>query len=268
MAPTLRSKRYMRIAYYTSNDTTMRVHISEYTDIMSGHIFCHEGHPVIAKRGMKNVHHFAHKAHTLCSCHDNKGDWHIHSQDRCIKDGQEIRLQIPTPQGTITHIADLLIPIEKIDSLYTSYLSPWNNTCKGIVCEYQHSPMEESVMRERERFYTSLGYHLVWIFDTSLWEVQTIKRISGNNLDISSPQYRPTEITYRKKRGADFPLLGAYTGKVTKIFDFNKGQLFVVTKQQGISITGYVLSLEDFDRRYLGSYVSSDADMRPFHHPL
>lgn len=240
----------MRFAYILDK----KIHISEYTDDMHGQIFCAEGHPLLARRGQKNIHHFAHKTSVSCSCSDNKGDWHISWQDRAIKDAQEIRI---TYNNTL-HIADTLVPKIMVESCHTN----------GYVIEYQHSSMTEKVMREREYFYTQCGYHLVWVFDTSLWEIQQVRRISGiDDTDMTSPSYKPTIITYRKTRGSDFPLYGTYTGQVTKIFDFNKNSLFVVTEQKNKIITGYILSLEDFDRKYLGKCSSPNNELRPFHHP-
>lgn len=246
----------MRIAYFDDK----RVDIREYESFLAmckesevePYITCAEGHQVIAKRGEKNAHHFSHKANTICSSHDNKGPWHIWWQDRVQRDSQEVRLEgLSHNKQKILHIADTLIPLERLSHPHN--IPPWNG-CKGYVIEYQHSPMEEKVMRERESFYTQQGYHLIWIFDTSLWEIHIIRK--------------GTEISFRKRRGADFPMLGAFSGKVTKIFDFNKNQLVVITSQVGSTMTGKVISLEEFDIKYLGSSAAQDIDIRPFHHPL
>lgn len=258
----------MRIGYFGEQ----RVDIREYDAFLQmckeagvePVLTCGEGHIIIARRGEKNVHHFAHKASTLCSCSDNKGEWHIWFQDRCIKEGQEVRLKEKSTSGQeILHIADVLIPREKIPNT----VLPSN--VKGYVLEIQHSPMDERTMRERERFYTLQGYHLVWVFDCIKWETQQVRRLNGTpHLCTTDESYKPIELTIRRKRGPDFPILGKYTDNVTKIFDFNKNNLFVVTKQVGASITGYLISLEEFDRKYLGTYTVSEPDTRPFHHNL
>lgn len=205
---------------------------------------CAEGHPVIPRRGMKNQHHFAHKALTSCSCHDNKGEWHLWHQDRLCNDVQEVRISTDTRY----HIADACVSRE--------YLPESTSLkCKGYVIEYQHSPMDIKTMRQREQFYTGQGYHLVWVFDTSSWEINIIRK-NGN------------EITFRKRRGKDHPLDGAYQGSVTKIFDFNKSQLLVVTSQSGMLVTGRVIELTEFDQIYIGSAIMPDADTRPFHHAI
>lgn len=213
----------MYIAYLESGD---RIHISEYEDSMSGKIFCHEGHLLIAKRGDKVAHHFAHKSRTMCSAHDNVGEWHLWWQNRVFPDCIEISMK--------PHIADIKVI--------------------GYIIEIQHSPMKESVMRERESFYTK-DHNLIWIFDCRNIEYRIESR--SNN-----------RITLRWIRGPTFPLSGQYKGKVIKIFDFGKKELLVVEAQQGKIILGRALSLDDFDKIYIGSKLLPSAGRRIFHHSL
>lgn len=242
----------MRFVYISDNSQTdRRIHIDEYTDEMSGKIFCPEGHPMVAKRGNVKVHHFAHKSNCDCSCSDNKGDWHQEWQDRAKKEGQEVRFNIENStltSNTRCHIADICIQRDSI----TDPALPLD--CKGYVIEIQHSNMDQKTMRERERFYTSQGYHLVWLFDTKLWSYHTIRKVKDT-------------LTIRQKGGSAFPTFGAYSGAVTKIFDFGKKDLFLVTEQKGTTITGRILPMEEFDSKYLGT-MSTEQDTRPFHHPL
>lgn len=208
-----------------------RVDIAEYTDDMYGKLTCGEGHPIIAKRGTVKIHHFAHRTKVECSCHDNKGEWHIAWQDRAKEEAQEIRIVTEDK----VHIADTLVG--------------------QYVIEYQHSPMDVRIMRQRESFYTGMGYILVWVFDVSKWMYKHVRKIRN-------------ELTIRKSTGSDFPLNASYTGNVIKILDFGKSELFLVTKQHGTTLTGQVLTMEDFDARYLDTMCIEDPDTRWDRHPL
>lgn len=230
----------MHIAYL---DHTQRIDIKDYKDDMANRITCAEGHPVIAKRGTIRCHHFAHKISTSCSCHDNKGEWHIWWQDRTSIDMQEVRIH---PPGQNLHIADILVPRSSIPNVAPGY--------KGVVIEVQHSPMDVITMRVRESFYTSQDYMLLWIFDTALW---TYSKSQGQGCTIIT-----------RKTGSEFPLWASYQGKIRKILDFGKRQLFLVTGQSKNRITGTIMSLDDFDRTFLGSSIIINPDMRPFHHDI
>lgn len=229
----------MKVAY-TIDGT--RILIENYTDDMSGTLFCAEGHPLIAKRGCIKTHHFAHKANTVCSCSDGMTEWHSSWQDRALPEYQEVRFlkeKDDTTSNMKCHIADVCVP--------------------GHIIEFQHSVMDEVTMREREKFYTSRGYQLVWVFDCSRWTYMTVKKYNADNRTL---------VTLRQQSGAKFPLLAAYTGKITKVFDFGKRELLVVTAQKGASISGYLLTMEDFDNTFLGNKCKENNDVRPFHHSI
>lgn len=102
--------------------------------------FC--GKKVIAKNNGKiREHHFAHK--DVCTetwNYDNKTEWHKHWQSLFPNCTEEL-----VRKDNITHIADVLI----------------NNN----VIEFQHSPITINEFRERNDFYSSLGFKVVWIFD-------------------------------------------------------------------------------------------------------
>jgi len=243
----------MRIAYSGDN----RIDIREYDRFLATCqetgvepiITCAEGHVVIARRGEKNVHHFAHKAHTVCLCPDNKGAWHTQWQDRVHKEYQEVRMKEIT--SGILHIADVCIPSCNVQC-----------SGKGYVIEVQHSNMDSQTIRERERFYTSQGYILIWIFDCSSdWEYKVVRRhhMKGSPYE---------EVTIRRIRGRDFHFAAQYSGNVLKFLDFNKESILLVTKQNGSMITGLIVPIEEFDRTYLGSCVVEDRDLRPFNHKL
>jgi competence CoiA-like predicted nuclease len=208
------------------NDKGERIHIQDYVD---GDIFCPDGHLLIAKKGQVRMHHYSHKSVSDCRFNCNKGPWHTEFQDRARKEHQEIRLTI----GEKLHIADTLVG--------------------NYVIEYQHSPISAEDIKDRENFYTSLGYILVWVFDTSSWEYSITKNTSS--------------LILLKKRGPDFPLLASCTHPVIKILDFGKRELFVVTSEKGKRLMGYTINLLEFDKIYL-SIPKTTNNVRPFHHPL
>lgn len=244
----------MRTCYYNSVQGERKIHISEYTDQMDGKITCGEGHAVIAKRGNIRVHHFCHKKTVDCSYSDGMSDWHTQFQDRVEKEYQEVRMSQTFPdEDEIIHIADLCIPKEKIPNC--------NIPTNGYVVEFQHSPMDVNVMRERESFYTMKGYTLVWVFDCYTWEYSVMRRVLAQKDGYE-------EIMLRKKKGADYPLLAKYSEGIIKFLDFDKNSLLLVTKQSGSTITGLVIPMEQFDEKYLGQCVVQGRDFRDFNHPL
>ncbi len=105
---------------------------------------CHGLLKVRAKKSETVATHFAHK--TLKDCdtftHD-MSDWHTAWQSIFPIRNQEVPLPFDKP----CHRADVL-------------------AC-GYVIEFQHSPLSVEEFDERNRFYTSLGKKVVWVFDVS-----------------------------------------------------------------------------------------------------
>jgi competence CoiA-like predicted nuclease len=211
---------------FAYDEADRKIHINDY---VSGPIFCPDGHPLIAKRGEVRSHHFSHKSGCDCRFSNGMTDWHINFQNRAPVENQEIRLKVDKK----LHIADVLVG--------------------KYVIEYQHSPISREDVKDREEFYTSLGYTLVWVFDTSSWSYTLNKK--GSSLVL------------KKTRGPDFPLLGSCTLPVIKILDFGKKDLFIVDSQKGTLLTGHTINMVDFDKVYL-SIENTSNDIRPFHHGL
>lgn len=97
---------------------------------------------VKAKKSETIAAHFAHRSRKDCDTfsHD-MSDWHKAWQDRFPLKNQEVPLPFDNP----CHRADVL--------------------AYGYVIEFQHSPISIDEFDERNRFYTSIGKKVVWVFD-------------------------------------------------------------------------------------------------------
>lgn len=126
------------------NKNGLFVHV--YDAIEGEDYFCPQCNAkMVLKRGDVRDHHFAHPNNSPCSdtWHYDMTGWHREWQDRFPKECQEI---VVSANGR-SHRADVLIENNK------------------VVFEFQHSPMTSSEFEERNDFYNSLGYKVVWIFD-------------------------------------------------------------------------------------------------------
>ncbi len=122
------------------------------------------GKPLQQRRGQINVHHFAHYASEYSrlgggACSDrwdyDKSPWHTEWQRRFPAECYE---KVLTKDGK-KHIADVVV----------------NNA----VIEFQHSSISLEAFRERNAFYTSCGYSVIWVFD--LTDAYNEDRISFEN---------------------------------------------------------------------------------------
>ena len=133
--------------------------------------------------------HFAHKSRKDCDTfsHD-MSDWHKEWQNRFPLRNREVPLPFENP----CHRADVL-------------------AC-GYVIEFQHSPISLDEFNERNRFYTSLGKKMVWVFD----------------LSDQYENQRLAMVNYKKKYIYD----GSYTDrygnlrKIWKLLEYRIGKTF------------------------------------------
>lgn len=105
--------------------------------------FCEE--KLILKKGNIRAHHFSHKADSNCSYHEynDMSFWHLDWQERFPKETREVVLN----NGKSKCIADILLEEQK------------------IVIEFQHSKISSEVFNRRNKFYISMGYKVIWLFD-------------------------------------------------------------------------------------------------------
>lgn len=89
--------------------------------------------------------HFAHKRNNICldSWSYDMSEWHRNWQNFFPINCREVVLEF----NGIKHRADILI----------------NNT----IIEFQHSPISAQEISDRNKFYTMLGYDVVWVFDAT-----------------------------------------------------------------------------------------------------
>ncbi len=120
------------------NSNKERVHIRDAKH--DGAYYCPSCNaPLIQRRGEIKAAHFAHASGHLCS-DDWKyemSEWHLEWQNRYPDECIEVVME--------NHRADVFV--------------------NEAVIEFQHSPMSPSEFEERNTFYTSFGYPLVWLFD-------------------------------------------------------------------------------------------------------
>ena len=100
------------------------------------------GGTVILKYGEIKEPHFAHYG---CECtdswHYDMSEWHLSKQEYFDEQYREV----VCTDGRRSHRADILKD--------------------GVVLEFQHSPITAEEFNDRNSFYMSLGYKVVWVFD-------------------------------------------------------------------------------------------------------
>ena len=117
-----------------------------------GKYFCPVcGGQVRLRVGDTNAPHFAHITPCTDDFTSDMSDWHREWQELFPMGNREV---VISHDGE-SHRADV--------------------RCYGTVIEFQHSPISEAEFMRRNRFYTSAGLQVVWIFD--LIDVYTSKRM-------------------------------------------------------------------------------------------
>jgi len=101
---------------------------------------------LVRRMGEIKAHHFAHKKGMVCNDtwhYEEMCEWHASWQNRFPKEYQEVVKQ----HNNRRHRADVLIENNK------------------LVIEFQHSKLSIDEFRDRNSFFKSLGYKVIWIFD-------------------------------------------------------------------------------------------------------
>lgn len=130
----------MIIAY---NKNKERVHIDD--TICDEKYYCPTcGEKLCLKKGNIKAHHFSHINTSNCDgWHYDMSEWHSSWQKQFPIENQEIVFEVNGKK----HRADVFI----------------NDT----IIEFQHSKISYDEFKDRNDFYTSLGYKVIWIFDAT-----------------------------------------------------------------------------------------------------
>jgi|SRR5690606_33416220 hypothetical protein len=96
---------------------------------------------VVAKCGTQRIHHWAHRSKKACDTWwEPETEWHRMWKNCFPNDWQEVFL--PDERTGEKHVGDV-------------------RTVHGLVIEFQHSPLDSTERKVRERFYRNM----VWVFD-------------------------------------------------------------------------------------------------------
>lgn len=105
--------------------------------------YCKEN--LILRQGSSVAWHFAHRPDSNCKETGEMCDWHLRMQSYFSPQYREIYIE----KDGVVHRADVLKD--------------------GFVIEFQHSPISYEDFNTRNKFYVTLGYRVIWVFDTSDW---------------------------------------------------------------------------------------------------
>lgn len=242
--------RFASLKNESSNGKDTRLDIKNYEhEKHRGKIFCLEGHPLLAKRGDKIQHHYAHLPGfgINCSSSEGKTSWHLWWQSR-IKPWQlEFRFQ-----KEFLKIAD----------------SVNIQNGKLMVIEFQNSVMKKEEIALRERFYTrrdllsEFGHpdvesELVWIFNLENSTME-IEHVFGDY------------VCFRLGGGQKY----MFHAKARSYLDFGKCELVEflgIWKMDTETpyVIGKIVGLKELDRMlFKDILVEEGLDEREYRHPL
>lgn len=200
---------------------------------------CHQ--PLIQKRGEQRSYHFAHvgirSGGTFCTDHWNydKTDWHIDWQKRFPDDCCEKIISV----GTKKHIADVQI----------------NN----LVIEFQHSPITLSEFRDRNDFYSTAGFKVVWIFDVSEeWESEKIVNdgYPANKYTWSYPRKLFREMEFKQENASLYFQFSDETDEDALVLErvtggYNRFTQFYTDLNHALSIESFVKYISTEEKKVI-----------------
>lgn len=168
------------------------------------------GAPLIQRKGEVRQHHFSHQPSYLCTdSWEREYDmsaWHFEWQSRFPKNNQEVLLK----WGETRHRADILIG--------------------RTVVEFQHSSLSITQFNNRNNFYQSLGYKVIWVFD------QIDAYMNGQLIRTDGEEGRSYQWTHPRKTFNNFDFLG---GQVELFFQIRDNEEDCLAKIVDVSPEGF-----------------------------
>ena len=185
------------------------------------------GERVICKKGKIKRHHFSHTPNSHCHDWGDMSDWHREWQEMFPKDYREVVIKDENEM----HRADILVPSKK------------------VVIEFQHSPIDNDQFNRRNRFYTNLGYTLVWVFDAKNALLYDRYKVCSKPIEYNETQ----NIPWKRKKEWNYKLRHDKTLNVKVFLETNFG------------LYPYKQSTDDYAEIItLTSYISRDSFVQNF----
>lgn len=208
-----------------------RVRISDVLD--NEKYYCPEcGEELRVRQGDANAHHFAHKPNSNCvikdGWHYDMSDWHYDWQNQFPLENQE---RVFAKDDEI-HRADVFI----------------NN----VVIEFQHSPIVESEFNDRNAFYKSFGFKVIWIFDVTDKEIEHLHDTDDGERVFSWKN----PIRFLKNIDCSDPNLDVYL-QIKEGIWYRQPNYKNIKDFQQLNIIGNIIKLSNISDG-LGEFVSDD----------
>lgn len=211
---------------YIDGDRSKRLHINDYDkDVHKGRVKCAHGHPIIGKKGDRQIWHYSHKSGYEGDCSREMGEWHKWWQDRMEDDFLEIIFEKEHPEGSgkiVKHIADAV-------------------NGDMTVIEFQKSVVSPHIIREREAFYDDM----IWVFCCHEHRIEVLQT-SGRYMKI------------KLVAGSKFFL----EAKKRSFLDFNQRGVLEVVRVFKTELAVKIWTQNDFDRTFMQGCLKQSADMR------
>ena len=144
---------------------------------------CGEPLTIKAQKSKAVKPYFSHKKGTLCTdtWHYDMSEWHRTWQEKFPEECREVVVE----KNGVMHRADVLI----------------NKT----VIEFQHSPITYEEILERNNFYLSCGYRVVWVFD-AMSPTYKIKNKNKNNNCIDPMKCKENDLCWNRAKSQFKPI--------------------------------------------------------------
>lgn len=147
----------------------VKIRIDEFPKNSTEVPYCSLSHRLIAKKGSKNLHHFAHYPNEKCDSWRSGGMTHWHAQwQKIVADKANLEVCLDPNGKILGHSAFngasayANIVATKLDGHIADIIRPSDNpNSRPLIVEIQHSSMSKETIDAREAYYR----HMVWLFD-------------------------------------------------------------------------------------------------------